>query len=65
MEILHLLVHFPKAHKGQVWARMKAGARSFIFVSHVGAGVQGPGPFSTQRQVLCCLRFTDEGMNAI
>ena len=37
----------PDGHDGQCWANLKPGARSFFWVSHVGAGVQGLGPSST------------------
>lgn len=45
--IFHPLVYAPNDHNGWDWAKPRPGARSFTWVSHMDAGVQGLGSSST------------------
>lgn len=49
-EIFDLLVHSPVGHSDQSGVSMKPGARTFLQISHMGVGAQGPGPSSTDFQ---------------
>lgn len=61
-EILHLLVHSPNSCNGWGLARPKPRARSFIWISHTGAGVQRVESFSAE--FLCPLAGSWVGSGA-
>ncbi|XP_069911540.1 heterogeneous nuclear ribonucleoprotein A1-like [Oryctolagus cuniculus] len=46
-KVFHPLVHSPNDHNGWSWTELKPRARSFFWVSRVGAGAQALEPSST------------------